>query len=271
MKKIQAWLKQASGKVQSEKNKEAQEEKSSSGQGKKATADEASKNYFQLASSWADDYHTVIAASRNRYRLFFLVALSALLPLVILVLSLVHTHEYIPLIVHHYDSGAVSVEQANQHYVPESQAEIESELVRYIVNRESYDPTSFTEQYQLVTLMSDNTVAREYHQAQNSDDKSSLIATLSNRFVRTVKIQDINFLDKESLNNEEKHHTHHKNLAEINFVVTDKDVKSGKEIQTPYVAILSWTHAGIPNDPETRWMNWNGFTITNYQRNQRTL
>lgn len=271
MKKIQAWLKQVSGKVQSEKNKAVKETKASSSQENKTTADKESQNYFQLASSWADDYHTIIVASRNRYRVALLSVIGLCAVLVVAVISLSNTHEYIPLIVHHYDSGAVSVEQANQHYVPESQAEIESELVRYIVNRESYDPTSFTEQYQLVTLMSDNTVAREYHQAQNSDDQSSLIATLGNRLVRTVKIQSVNFLDKESLNNEEKHHTNHKNLAEINFVVTDRDVKSGKEINTPYVAILSWGHAGIPNDPETRWMNWNGFTITNYQRNQRTL
>ena len=265
MKKIQAWLNQVSGKAlqNNPKNEKGTHD-----------ANPANKNnadYFELARSWADDYYTVMRASRNRYRLFLAITVALCFALVMAIVPLAHNHEYVPLLVHHYDSGVVSVDQANKHYVPESQAEVESELVRYIVNRESYDPTSFSEQYQLVTLMSDRTVARDYHQAQNSDDQSSLIATLGNQFVRSVKIQSVNFLDKENLNQKEKHHQDHKNLAEVNFIVTDKNVKSGKEIQTPYVAILSWSHEGIPNDPETRWMNWNGFTVTHYQRNQRTL
>jgi len=265
MKKIQAWLNQVSGNAlqNNPKNENINNYANSSN---KNNAD-----YFELARSWSDDYYTVMRASRNRYRLMFISAAVLCGILGLAMIPLAHNHEYVPLLVHHYDSGVVTVDQANKHYVPESQAEVESELVRYIVNRESYDPTSFSEQYQLVTLMSDNTVSREYHQAQNSDDQSSLIATLGNQFVRSVNIQSVNFLDKESLNQKEKHHQDHKNLAEVNFIVTDKNVKSGKEIQTPYVAIVSWTHEGIPNDPETRWMNWNGFTVTNYQRNQRTL
>ena len=260
IKKLKNWLGQVSGKSLIDKSKNLPDQPGKENQ-----------DYFQLSRSWADDYYTVVSASRNRYRVAFFSAMGLCVLLTISVISLSHTHEYVPLIVHHYDSGAVSVEQANHHYVPEFQGEIESELVRYIVNRESYDPTSFTEQYQLVTLMSDSTVARKYHQAQNSDDKHSLIATLGNRVVRTVKVQDVNFLDRASLADKEKHHLAHKNLAEVNFIVIDKDVKSGKESKTPFVAILSWTHAGIPSDPEARWMNWNGFTVTSYQRNQRTL
>lgn len=265
MNKIQAWWNQVSGK--SLQNKPKNEK----GTHDANPANNNHADYFELARSWADDYYTVMRASRNRYRLFLGIAVAVCITLVLAIIPLAHNHEYVPLLVHHYDSGVVSVDQADKHTVPESQAEIESELVRYLVNRESYDPTSFTEQYQLVTLMSDSSVARDYHQAQNSDDQTSLIATLGNKFVRTVKVQSLNFLDKESLNQQEKHHQDHKNLAEVNFIVTDKNVKTGTEIKTPYVAIVSWTHEGIPNDPETRWMNWNGFTVTHYQRNQRTL
>jgi type IV secretion system protein VirB8 len=265
LKKLTQWLSTVSGKSL---NNNAEKEMARKKLSKTADAD---KNYFQLARTWADDYYTLVIASRNRYRAAFLSAMGLCLLLSLSVMSLSHTHEYIPLMVHHYGSGAVSIEQAENAYMPESQAEVESELVRYIVNRESYDPASFSQQYKLVTLMSDNKVSQTYHHSQSSDDQSSFIATFGSRVVRSVKIQDVNFLDNADLNNEKQHETNHKNLAEVNFVVTDKDVKSGTEKQIPYVAILTWTHAGIPNDPEARWMNWNGFTITHYQRNQRTL
>jgi type IV secretion system protein VirB8 len=265
LKKLTQWLSTVSGKSLNNNAEKGMARKKLS-----KTADE-DKNYFQLARTWADDYYTLVVASRNRYRAAFLSAMGLCLLLSLSVMSLSHTHEYIPLMVHHYDSGAVSIEQAENAYVPESQAGIESELVRYIVNRETYDPASFSQQYKLVTLMSDNKVSQTYHHSQSSDDHTSFITTFGSRVVRSVKIQDVNFLDNADLNDEKQHETHHKNLAEVNFVVTDKDVKSGTEKQTPYVAILTWIHAGIPNDPEARWMNWNGFTITHYQRNQRTL
>jgi len=229
------------------------------------------KNYFEQASSWADDYYSTIEASRNRYKFmcFMLSGMSAIL--LCSTLSLVHTHEYIPLLVHHYDSGAVSVEPAKQHYAPKSSAEIESELVRYVVNRESYDPASFSESYQLVHVMSDNNVARQYAEDQNAEDKRSFVYRFGDKTIRMTHIESVNFLDNESLNEKEKGEKHHKNLAEVNFMVTDKESHGGSAKRTPYVAIISWTHTGIPEDPEIRWMNWDGFVVTSYHVNQRTV
>lgn len=238
---------------------------------KKSPQENSNENYFQLATSWADDYYVRMVSSRNRYQIAFLAAigLCALLTLSIIMLS--HTHEYIPLLVHHYDSGAVSVSPASQRGAPENQAEVESDLVRYIVSRESYDPASFGEQYQLVTLLSDASVAHVYQSQQNADDDQAFIHRFSNKSVRSVKIEDVNFLDNEAMNMNEKHEKNHKNLAEIHFIVTDKNLSSGKESKTPFVAIVAWEYGGIPNDPEVRWMNWNGFTVVSYQRNQRTV
>ena len=238
---------------------------------KKSSQEKNNENYFQLATSWADDYCARMATSRNRYQIAFLAALGLCGLLTMSVMMLSHTHEYIPLLVHHYDSGAVSVTPASKMGVPENQAEIESDLVRYIISRESYDPAFFDQQYQMVTLLSDSSVARAYQAQQNADDDQAFIHRFGNKTVRSVKIEEVNFLDNESLNSKEKHESNHRNLAEVHFIVTDKNVSSGKETKTPFVAIMAWAYGGIPNDPEVRWMNWNGFTVTSYQRNQRTV
>lgn len=238
---------------------------------KKSSQEKNNQDYFQLATSWADDYYTRIVVSRHRYQMAFLAAIGLCGLLTISVMMLSKTHEYIPLLVHHYDSGAVSVSPASQTGAPENQAEIESDLVRYVISRESYDPASFDQQYQMVTLLSDSSVARVYQEQQNADDDQALIHRFGNKSVRSVKIEEVNFLDNENLNSKEKHETNHRNLAEVHFIVTDKNVSSGKETRTPFVAIMAWEYGGIPSDPEIRWMNWNGFTVTSYQRNQRTV
>lgn len=238
---------------------------------KKQKKEKNNENYFQLATSWADDYYARISASRYRYQIAFFSSLGLCGLLSISVMMLSHTHEYIPLLVHHYESGAVSVSPASQIGAPENQAEIESDLVRYIISRESYDPASFDQQYQLVTLLSDSSVARSYQAQQNAVDDQAFIQRFGNKIVRSVKIEEVNFLDNENLNSKEKHEMNHRNLAEVHFIVTDKNIASGKEKRTPLVAIMGWAYGGIPSDPEVRWMNWNGFAVTSYQRNQRTV
>lgn len=238
---------------------------------KKNISEKNNENYFQLATSWADDYYARIAISRHRYQVAFLAAMGLCGILTISVMMLSNTHEYIPLLIHHYDSGAVSVTPASKRGEPENQAEIESDLVRYIISRESYDPAFFDQQYKIVSLLSDASVAHNYQLQQNADDDQSLVHRFGNKTVRSVKIEEVNFLDNENLNSKEKHEVNHRNLAEVHFVVIDKNMSSGKETKTPFVAIMAWGYGGIPNDPEIRWMNWNGFTVTSYQRNQRTV
>ena len=237
----------------------------------KSSKEKNNENYFQLATSWADDYYARMATSRYRYQMAFLAAMGLCGLLTISVMMLSNTHEYIPLLVHHYDSGAVSVSPVAQKGAPENQAEVESDLVRYVVSRESYDPAAFSEQYQLVSLLSDASVAHAYQAQQNGEDDQSYIHRFGNKMVRSVKVEEVSFLDTEEQNSKEKNQINHRNLAEIHFTVTDRNMSSGQEKRTPFVSIVSWNYGGIPNDPEVRWMNWNGFTVISYQRNQRTV
>ncbi len=164
---------------------------------KKSPQEINNENYFQLATSWADDYYARLASSKHRYQIAFLAAMGLCSLLTVSVMMLSHTHQYIPLLVHHYDSGAVSVSPVLQTGAPQNQAEVESDLVRYVISRESYDSASFNEQYQLVTLLSDSTVAHLYQAQQNADDDQAFIHRFGNKSIRSVKIEDVNFLDNE--------------------------------------------------------------------------
>ena len=197
------------------------------------------QNYFTQARSWADDIYTATIISRNRYQMAFfaamgLVALSMLALIVLIPLQ--HTEL---LLVNHYPDGRVLVEPIHQAYAPSNPFQVESELIHYVVNRESFAESS-------------NVLKRDG--------------------LRTVHVESVIFIDS-VLKNKGKPPSEqaHTNLAEVNFTVSDQS-KNSTLIKTHALTVLiSWTYRGTPKDPGDRWRNWNGFTVTRYSVEQRNL
>jgi type IV secretion system protein VirB8 len=226
-------------------------------------------DYFTQASNWATDFQTQTMLSRNRYRLAFITSLLLSCSLVLLLSALFPLEHFKPLLVHHYEDGVISVDPINMSKLPQSKALVESEITRYIQARESYDPSSYSSQYQLVNLMSDQAIFRRYQLDQNGNNPQSMINQLNNKFTRRVRVESIVFLQWNEDKKEDK--SDRANLAEVNFSTIDVSNSSGKRVVSPFVVTLSWKHLGIPNDPQLRWRNWDGFVVSNYQLVQRSL
>jgi type IV secretion system protein VirB8 len=227
-------------------------------------------NYFQVARSWADDIYTTTITSRNRWRaLSLFVLLPVLFLLLICICMLIPMQHLEPLLIHHYESGLVMVEPAKKSFIPFNQAQVESDIVHYILNRESYNSFSYKEQYSNVMLASNNDVSSQYMQEQNIHNKYAPINTLGEKGYRSVHINSILFLD--SVNHSSvryRNNTNH-NLAQINFTITDRDKISGEMKNTALTAILSWEYLGKPVDPDLAWRNWDGFRVIYYEVQQQ--
>ena len=230
------------------------------------------QNYFTQARNWADDIYTTTIISRNRYQMAFfaamgLVALSMLALIVLIPLQ--HTEL---LLVNHYPDGRVLVEPIHQPYAPSNPSQVESELIHYVVNRESFAESSYKEQYSLINLLSNNDVSQQYRDTQSSGNPQSPINVLKRDGLRTVHVESVIFIDS-VLKNKGKPPSEqaHTNLAEVNFTVSDQS-KNSTLIKTHALTVLiSWTYRGTPKDPGDRWRNWNGFTVTRYSVEQRNL
>ena len=198
------------------------------------------QHYFIEARCWADDMHTSAILSRNRYKVAFYITMGLALLLAIAINGLVPAQRLVPLLVNHYQDGRVSVAPIKQPYAPSSQAQVESELVRYLINRESYDTSSYNEQYALINLLSTHDVAKEYITVQAAGNAASPIHRLGNHGYRTVHVESVVFLDAEKLNKHQlkKQQTHH-NLAQINFTVTDHYRNAGRTKTIPLTALVS--------------------------------
>lgn len=227
-------------------------------------------DYFKRARSWADDQFGRVEQSRNRYQAAFLSAMGLNVMALIVIGMLAHYQTIVPLLVHHYDNGITTVDPVQNDKTPLNRAQVESDIVRYIQYREAYDISSFRAQFELVNLLSDNTVAKEYLGEQDAFNPASLIKILGNNSKREVHIYNINFLDS-LLANERELHKDHKPLAEVVFSLMDTDKTTGKTIESHYNAMISWNYLNPPNSPEIRWKNWDGFEVTRYSKQARSM
>ena len=226
---------------------------------------EGDQSYFARAQSWNDDIYTAAIVRLNRYKtaFFAMAGLSAALTFCIAsILALEHTEL---VVVHQGADGFIWVTPTHQKMaVKLNQAQIEAEIARYVQARESYDPTTYEAQYKLVELLSSSEVANEYQATQKSNNPHALINILGRKGYRTVSVKSVLFLDNGDLN--PKGTSNHKNLAQVNFAVTDHWFGSSKTETRAYSAIISWRHIGTPEDPNEMWQNWDGFQATKYLR-----
>src|SRR3990167_291756 len=225
-------------------------------------------DYFKRARTWADDHFGRLEQSRNRYQTAFIASMGLNIAAVVAIATLANYQTLIPIMIHHYDNGVTTVEPLKQPEAPINRAQVESDIARYIQHREAYDASSYRAQFDLVQLLSDDSVEREYLKEQDKDNPGSPIKLLGSSSKREIHIYNINFMDS-LLDNETDVHKNHQNLAEVVFTLIDLDKQTGKSSESHYNALISWQYTGVSDSPDIRWKNWDGFEVTRYNKQRR--
>lgn len=228
----------------------------------------SNNTYFKEARRWADDNFARVEVSRNRYQIAFLMAMGLNICAVIAVTVLANLQTLVPVMVHHYDNGITTVEPLHQNNAPMNKAQVESDIVRYITNRESFDVSSYRTQFDLVSLLSSSTVTSEYLREQDKSSKDAPIHVLGAKGARSLHIYSINFLDN-LIFNEKDFPKNHQNLAEVVFTLTDTDKATGGQTEQHFNALISWRYMEPSSNPDIRWKNWDGFQVTRYSKQLR--
>lgn len=226
--------------------------------------------YFKRARTWADDNFGRLEQSRNRYQAAFLSAMGLNVMALCALVMLSHYQTIVPMLVHHYENGVTTVEAMDNSAAPINQAQVESDIVRYMQFREAYDISGYRTQFEMVHLLSNNQVAKEYVKEQEASSPDSHLKNLGEHTKREIHIYSINFLDSILANEKDIHKNHHA-LAEVVFSLTDTDKNTGKTSTKHFNAMISWRYTRAPDSPETRWKNWDGFEVTRYSKQARSV
>lgn len=228
------------------------------------------RDYFHRARTWADDNFSQLQNSRNRYQAAFLLTLGLNIATAAAVVVLANSQTLVPMMVHHYDNGVTTVEPLNNQNAPINKSQVESDIVRYIENREAWDASSYRAQFDLVTLLSSGGVATEYRREQDKNQKNAPVNTLGSHSTRRVHVYSINFLDALMFNKTDLP-KNHQNVAEVVFTLTDTDKERGSENAHQYNALISWNYTSPPDSPAARWQNWDGFQVIRYSKQIRNV
>lgn len=232
-----------------------------------------SEPYFKEACAWADDRFGGLEASRHRYKVAFIGSMALCTTLTVAIALMMPLKQIEPLVIHQFANGVTTAERLTEGLPLATQAQIESDLVRYVINRESYDNTSYRAQFELTSLLSANDVALAYEKLQRKSNPDSPLNQLGMQMSRSVHVFHVSFIDQEHMNDAEKKGRlrNHHDLAEVVFSVIDKNKSTGAESTQHFTALISWHYRGIPASPDTRWKNWNGFEVTRYSIQQQNV
>ncbi len=220
--------------------------------GKSAPKDSL-EQYFADAETWDQEIFANTSLSRNRAWLvaFFCMGTTTLALLSLVLLLPLKT--FAPYVVT-VDKSTGYVEVTKGLYegnLTVDQAETESNLVRYVSTRESYNPSVLRENYSFVTLMSTGTALSEFQRLWDGKNPDNPSVQMGTKAGITIKIKSVSFLNERT--------------AAVRFL---REYHADGQIKTSdWNAVVDFRYVSEPMKMEDRFQNPLGFQAISYRVN----
>lgn len=234
----------------------------------KNTLDE---NYFKAGQDWYVDQYELIKVQSNRWFIGLLVSMTLCVVLTVALIALFPLKTLIPFVIHqNTTTGEVWVDRPKTSYLPANDAEVESDIVRYLTAYKGYTAADINQRFNFVVLLSANNIAKQYADEQSNGNRDSPINTLAKDGTRTVRVEDIVFIDKAGTHEVREFKEPSHNLAKVDLITTTIDHVGNKKVES-LVATIGWTYKGLPKNQQDAWDNWNGFTVTSLRIDPKNI
>ncbi len=210
------------------------------------------------AYDWFTDRYQAIYVSRNRW---LVTALSALILAGVqaaALLCLLPLKTAVPFLIKEETSGAVTTLMAltGDPKVTYDEAMRKYFLGRYVLSRETYDPTDLAENFHAVDLMSSASERQLFSQSIASNNPLSPLNMYGSQAQRHVRIRSIAFLNAST--------------AQVRFTATEQ--RSSSPVKTSdWIATLAFRFGPVPSGDSERFINPLGFSVTHYRVDQEVV
>ncbi|TIS52673.1 MAG: type VI secretion protein [Mesorhizobium sp.] len=218
----------------------------------------ALRSYFQDGDRWENEI--VKKAKRSRSLAWFVALLFGVITLLALaaLVLLVPLKSFEPYIVEvDKNTGYIEVKTGltKPLTLTETQAITQANVVRYIRQREGYDPFAIEENFGVAALLSTGDAARELaeqYSAANRDNPTKVYG--KNKRV-LVDVKSVTFSNAST--------------ALVRFSTTEKS--DTDSIVRHYISVVRYRYTDTPETNEWRFENPLGFQVYNYRRDQETV
>jgi type IV secretion system protein VirB8 len=215
------------------------------------------QKYFKHGETWEQEIIANALQSRNRAWImsFFCMGLAILSIVALLLLLPLKTFEpYIVTV--DRSTGYLEVTKGlYQGNLTQDEAITQSNLVKYVSLRESYNPSILRENYDLVSLMSQGIALKEFQDLWNGKNSDNPSIVYGRKAAIDIKIQSVSFLNDKT--------------ASIRF---QRELKENNQTKVSYwTAIINYQYTQKPTKMADRFLNPLGFQVTSYRINPEVL
>ena len=216
------------------------------------------------SKNWYKDKYQYVVVQRNLLALLSLAALGVALAAVFAVMSLSPQKSVEPFIIE-VDEKTGIVQTVN----PVTRAELTANeavsnyfLVKYLEAREGFSRYDIGQRYNLVRVLSDPQVYRNYlDEVSINNPKSYIPQLLKTNGSRDVKIKSISYLQQ----------TQGRILAQVRFVIHERLRPNAGVTEYHRVANIAFRYADIELTREDRFINPLGFRVDTYRVDEEVL
>lgn len=225
----------------------------------KSVSNSAPKDVFEEGQDWAHDRYLSATLSRNRWMLVGILALALATFQAIALVGITPLKSIEPFVIREeVNSGTITVLRPvkDSTSLSENEALRKYFLNRYVVTRETFDPSDVETNYNNVLLMTDQAAGRDFTQYAGVGSPSSPINVYGpKRIKRFIRVRSISFIDART--------------ATVRFAAFEKQADSPEKISY-WVATAAYRFVNSPASEDDRLVNPLGFLITSYRVDQET-
>jgi type IV secretion system protein VirB8 len=218
----------------------------------------ARAHYYEAASSWAQDTHATLRASRRTAWIIAGVAIGVASLQAIAIAFLLPLKQSVPYtITVDRETGYVQTTRGvNLGNLTETDAIAQSFVVQYVLARESFEATDYRENYRKTMMWSQGGAETEY--ARDWDKNTPNGAAQRYRPTTRVKVtvKSVTILGPRS--------------AMVRFDTEQTEGPSSGGMRQPWVASVGYSFSGKPVSEQDRYLNPLGFQVSSYRRDAET-
>ncbi|TIW61798.1 MAG: type VI secretion protein [Mesorhizobium sp.] len=223
-----------------------------------ADNESALRSYFQDGDRWENEI--VKKAKRSRSLAWFVALLFGVITLLALValVLLVPLKSFEPYIVEvDKNTGYIEVKTGltKPLTLTETQAITQANVVRYIRQREGYDPFAIEENFGVAALLSTGDAARELAEQYSAANRNNPTKVYGKNKRVLVDVKSVTFSNAST--------------ALVRFSTTEKS--DTDSIVRHYISVVRYRYTETPETNEWRFENPLGFQVYNYRRDQETV
>ncbi|PCI98721.1 MAG: type VI secretion protein [Alphaproteobacteria bacterium] len=215
------------------------------------------QDYFKQGETWEQSIYANMKSSRNRAWLVAFFSMSIALSSVLCIALLLPLKTYEPYVVTIDNAtGYTEITRTlKEGAISQDEAITQSNLVRYVSMRESYNPHILKENYKKIALLSDKKALKEFEELWSADNKDNPSKKYGRKSTIDTKIKSVSFLNE--------------NTAQVRFLT---HLRKDNVIRAAHWnAIITFRYTQKPMKMIERFVNPLGFQVISYRKSQEIL